>query len=218
MIVASLIWGSTAWVWPAGILGLSVLVVLAWGYRRAPGSVGLRCTAAGLKAVGVAALALCLIEPLVSGTRPRPGANTFVVLVDDSQSLQIRDSGARQSRAELLHEKLAGDPAWLTRLEQDFDVRRYRFAARLQSLDDPAELTASGIGSSLGSSLATVARRFRGRPVAGVLLLTDGVATDLADESIDYDALPPIYPVPLGAVSDVRDVRVGQVTVSQTNY
>ena len=30
------------------------------------------------------------------------------------------------------------------RLSQDFDVRGYRFAERLQLLDDPGELTAGG--------------------------------------------------------------------------
>ena len=218
MILASLILGSPGWAWAAATLGLITLAMLVRGYRRAPGSAGTRCVAAVLKTTGVVMLALCLIEPLISSTRPRPGANIFVILADDSQSLQIREPGAAKNRAQLLWEKLAEGQRWQTRLQQDFDVRRYRFDERLRSLDDPAELAALGVGSSLGSSLATVARRFDGRPVAGVLLLTDGNATDLGAEPIDYAGLPPIYPVPLGKAMPARDVRIGQVTVSQTNF
>ena len=218
MILASLIFGSLDWAWAAATLGFITLAILVRGYRRAPGPAGTRCVAAVLKTAGVVMLALCLIEPLISRTRPRPGANIFVILVDDSQSLQIRDPGAAKNRAQLLHERFAESQPWQTRLQQDFDVRRYRFDERLRSLDDPADLTASGVGSSLGSSLATVARRFDGRPVAGVLLLTDGNATDLGAEPIKYAALPPIYPVPLGKALPARDVRIGRVTVSQTNF
>ena len=141
MILASLIFGSLDWAWAAATLGFITLAILVWGYRRTPGSVGTRCVAAALKAAGVAMLALCLIEPRFSSTRPRPGANIFVILADDSQSLQIRDPGREKNRAQLLHERLADGQPWRTRLQQDFDVRRYRFDERLRSLDDPAELT-----------------------------------------------------------------------------
>ena len=87
-------------------LAASAAAVLVWGYRRAPASLGVRLCASALKALGIAALALCLLEPLFSGTRPRPGANLFVVLADDSQSLEIRDPGATQSRARVLRRHL----------------------------------------------------------------------------------------------------------------
>ena len=34
-----------------------------------------------------------LLEPLLSGARPRRGANAFAVVADDSQSLQVHDGG-----------------------------------------------------------------------------------------------------------------------------
>ena len=223
MILASLIWGAPGWLWPAVAMALVALVVLAWGYRRAPASLPVRCCASALKAIGIAALLLCLMEPLFSGTRPRPGANLFVLLVDDSQSLQIRDAGAQQTRAEVLREIFVDDAPWLARLSQDFDLRQYSFAERLQSLNGAAELTASGDGSALVTALDTVARRFRGRPLAGILLLTDGNATDLPGEAIDglppsRPELPPVYPVPIGKGSPGKDIRIGQVAVSQTNF
>ena len=69
---------------------------------------------------------------------------------------------------------MAEDTAWQTRLSQDFDVRRYRFAQQLRSLDDVAELAASGDATSLMAALSTIGRRYQGRPLAGVLVFTDG--------------------------------------------
>lgn len=218
MILASLIWGAPGWFWPAVACAVVALALLAWGYRRARAGFGVRSCAGLFKAVGIAALLLCLLEPLFSGTRPRPGANLFLLLADDSQSLQIRDPGADKSRAEVLRELLADGTPWLTRLSQDFDVRRYSFAERLRSLNPLEELTAQGSGSSLATALDTIAQRFQGRPLAGVLLLTDGNATDLPDEQAGWSGLPPIYPVAIGRDAPAKDLSIRQVAVSQTNF
>ena len=218
MIFASLVWGSPDWIVPAVVLTAVVLVVLVWSFLRGGASLGVRLWAALFKTLGVTALVLCLLEPLFSGTRPRPGANLFVLLADDSQSMQIHDPGVKKSRGEILRRCLLEETPWQTRLDQDFDVRRYAFAERLRGLEDGEELNAEGTGSSMITALKTIARRFRGRPVAGVLLLTDGNATDLSDELSDFSELPPIYPVVFGNVEPAPDVAVGQVTVTQTNF
>ncbi|NQT11300.1 MAG: hypothetical protein HQ582_01035, partial [Planctomycetes bacterium] len=218
MTPASIFLGSPHWLWPAVALVAVALALLIWGYRRAPTTFGVRTGAGLLKALGLVALAVCLVEPLLSGTRARPGANLFVLLADDSRSLEIRDPAAEKPRAEILREHFTPDAAWHTRLSQDFDVRGYRFAERLQLLSDPQELTATGDQSALASALNTIARRFHQRPLAGILVFTDGSATDLPDADVDWSALPPVYPVPLGADLPPVDVRVGSVTVSQTNF
>jgi len=56
--------------------------------------------AAGLKLVAGLVLLACLLEPLLSGTRATPGANVFLILADNSQSLVLRDRSATQSRGE----------------------------------------------------------------------------------------------------------------------
>ena len=104
MTFATLVWGSPAWVWAAVTLTVVGLIVLAWSYRGAPASWGVRVLATGLKVLGIIVLVLCLVEPLLSSVRPRPGANVFVLLADDSASLRIRDPGTKKSRAERLRE------------------------------------------------------------------------------------------------------------------
>src|SRR6266481_9485923 len=68
------------------------------------------------------------------------------------------------------------------------------------------------------TSLAALAERFRGQPIAGILLITDGNATDLSDGEAEWKNLPPVYPVALGAESGLVDVSVSRVTVTQTNF
>ena len=218
-LTATLVIGARDWLVPAaGALGV-VLVLLVWGYRHAAATSRVRITAGLLKAMGIAALAACLIEPLWSVARFRPGANLFVILADNSQSLRVKDRDAEQTRGQQFHALLTDDLAgWRVRLGQDFDVRSYLFDARLQRTVDFSELKFDGQASALGSALRTVKERYKGRPLAGVLLLTDGNATDLADASTDLEGLAPVYPVILGEGEPADDVGITATTVSQTSF
>src|SRR2546430_455256 len=175
---ASIIFSGSNWPWvAAAVFGLAVLLA-AWSYRIAPRG-WVRWICAALKLVGVSALAFCLLEPLWSGQRVRPGANVFAVLADNSQGLQIKDHGAIQTRGEILRSLL--DPQenkWQASLDENFEVRRYLFDSRLQASKDFSELAFDGRATALGTSLRNLADRYRGRPLAGVLLFTDGNATD----------------------------------------
>ena len=166
--------------------------------------------------MGFTALAISLLEPLLTGSRPRRGANAFVILADNSQSLQIRDGETTQHPR-----RLDARPACRRiRLEdpagQDFDVRSYVFDSHLRAVDGFDALTFDGTGTALTTSLDALSKRFRGLPLAGVLLFTDGNRTDLSD--LDLSQLPPIYPVVPPSRAVARDVGVSQVSISQTNF
>jgi uncharacterized membrane protein len=199
----------------AALAGVAA-VLLAWSYARASGRPGVRLAAASLKAIGFAALLLCLVEPLMTGSKPKRGANAFVVLADNSQSMLIRDGQGDGSRGDWLRERLGKETAWKTRLEQDFDVRRYAFDSHLRAVDGFDGLAFDGVGSSLNTALGSLAKRFRGLPIAGVLVLTDGTRTDTGE--IDWSQLPPIYPVVPPSRGVARDVAVRGVSVSQNNF
>ncbi len=212
------VWGAPEWSKPAAIMLAAGAAALAWGYWRAGAVRGVTALAAALKAVGLAGLALCLVDPLWTGVRPRPGANIFAVVADDSQSLQIRDRDSSATRGAELRTALLSNSSWQTRLDQDFDVRRLAFSTQLRAVEDFTALRFDGAGSNLGGALGSLGRRFRGLPIAGALLLTDGNATDVPLAGVDWSDLPPIYPVIVGAGDDLRDVSVERVSVSQTNF
>src|SRR5882724_10666724 len=126
MFFAALIFSGWNWFWPAlGLAGLTLLFLI-WSYRGAVSGVRGICFA--LKILGVGALAFCLLEPLWSGQRARPGSNLFAIIADNSQGMQIKDRGESRSRGELLRESLTSQKAsWQENLEQNCEVRRYFF-------------------------------------------------------------------------------------------
>lgn len=218
MIFAEVMLGAPAWL-ALGLVSLGVAIAfLVWSYRGPGATPRAKSAAAILKTLGIAALGLCLVDPLYRGTRPRPGSNLMLLVADDSRSLRIHDEGRPLSRGEETR-ALLGDPsAWRTRLTQDFDTRKYAFDAQPRPIEDFSSLSFAGDDSALVGSLASLAERYRGRPLAGILLFTDGGATDLEAEGVDLSALPPVYPVVLGADAGLIDVSLSRVSVSQTNF
>lgn len=219
MTLAELTFSGGNWLWPAvAFLGVAG-GVLAWSYR-ASASQPLRGVCLALKIAGLVALALCLLEPLWLGQRARPGANLFAVVADNSAGLQVHDRGEPGSRGDGLRALVdPGKSGWQAALTDTFEVRRYLFDSRLQASSDFHELAFDGRSTALGSALRTLTERFQGRPLAGVLLFTDGNATDLPGGKLpELKGLPPIYPVVIGRRDAVRDIAVQQVSVSQTAF
>jgi len=217
MFLASLTFSGWNWLWPVAGAMCVALLLLIWNYRAAPRGI-VRWVCLGLKLLGLAALAVCLLEPLWSGQRAKPGANLLAIVADNSQGMQIKDRGETRSRGEVLRDLLDPQRArWQGTLEENFEVRRYFFDARLQTTKDFGELVFDGRASAIGATLRTLAERYRNRPLAGVLLLTDGNATDL-QTAPELAGLPPIYPVVMGEREPARDIAVQQAHVTQTDF
>ncbi len=218
LVVADVILAGRPWLACAVILVVVALAVLVWAYLQASYAAWVRAIAALLKTTGIVLLAMLLLEPMFQGTRPKPGVNKFLVVADNSKSLQLADRAHGLSRGAAMKQRLADDAPWLTRLAQDFDLRRYAFDSSLKPLTGFSELTLDGEASAMQTSLTALDQRFRGQPIGGILLLTDGNATDITDENIDWKNLPPIYPVALGSDSGPLDLSVARVSVTQTNF
>lgn len=213
--------GAPRWTTPALAICLVAVLVVAWAYWRRGRSArrGPLIFAGLLKAIALIALALCLLQPMLESQRPRPHANLIGVVVDNSRSMQIHGPGNAKSRSERLSPELKSDASWQVRLAQDFDLRRYAFDRSLQNVEDLSMLTFDGAASSLSSTLQTLASRFRDRPVAGMMLFTDGNATDLPDTDFDWASLGfPIYFVTEPASDAIADVKIDQVSTAQTNF
>ena len=124
VVLAEIILGGRPWLnWAVGLATVALLAVL-WAYLQANYAIWTRVVAAILKTAGILLLAALLLEPLFTGTRPRPGSNLFLVVADNSKSLQLADRASRQTRGALMKERLDDNSSWMTRLAQDFDVRR----------------------------------------------------------------------------------------------
>src|SRR5215831_13468989 len=110
----------------------------------------MRWVCLGLKFLGLLAVGFCLLEPLWSSQRARPGSNLFVIVADNSQGMQIKDRGATHSRGEFLHDLVNPQHApWQGTIEENFEVRRYVFDTRLQATKDFSDLVFDGRASAI---------------------------------------------------------------------
>jgi uncharacterized membrane protein len=217
-MLASLFISGQDWLVPAGGILLLAVGLLAWTYIKAPASPGLRAVCAFLKLLGFAALAAILLEPLWSAQRARPGANYFALVADNSQGMQIKDKGATKSRGAQLHGLLLDDKAsWQSKMDEQFQVRRYLFDSRLQQARDFGEQNFQGKASGIGLALKTLGERYKGQPLAGILLFTDGNATDIRSAA-ELPDLPPIYPVLIGKDQPERDIAILNTASSQSMF
>lgn len=219
MMLGSITIPTSSWVWPVAALLLACLLLLLWSYRRAVQAGSVPRLAFALKLLGVLALALCLMEPLWSGRRAKAGANLFAVVADNSGGMNIHDRDSTQSRGEILQDVLnTGQANWLAAISENFQLRPYLFDSRLRRTTDFSDLAFDGKATAVGTTLRTLAERYRGRPLAGILLLTDGCATDAGEQAYDLTGVPPVYPVVIGPGQPVRDLAVTNVSVSQTSF
>jgi hypothetical protein len=217
MLISAIYFSGLGSLWPLVAALLILLTFVFWAYARSTTSSSVRAVCAALKMVGIAALVLCLLEPLWSRQRAKPGANYFVVLADNSEGMQIKDRGEQQSRGALMKRTLTSDTSWQPLLAETFQLRRYSFDSRLQPAETFAELDFAGTASALGGGLHKISERYRGQPLAGVLVFTDGNATD-ANSLPALAGLPPVYPVVIGRDDTLRDVSVQKIAVSQTSF
>ncbi|GAB5559133.1 MAG: Ig-like domain-containing protein [Synoicihabitans sp.] len=219
MPLASLNFAGSSWWWIA-LLAVVVLVPLAWyalrpnAHQRGSLAIGL-----GLRLLGIGLLLLCLLDPQWLASRAKPGANLIAVLADNSRGMTIADRESEAHRGDRLRTQLvAPSTPWWEDLNAAFQIRSYLFDEDLRRVADFNALDFSGSRTDIGHALARVRERFAQQPLAGVVLFTDGNATDLNLETMDLTGLPPVYPVVVGDPVGLRDVRIAHTTLRQTAF
>ena len=215
MSIGSLVLGNPENGWMAIILLIVGMLSLILNYTRISRPRSSRILLGGLKFMGLGLIALCLLNPQWSARQITPGENIVLVLADKSASMQIQQDG--QPLGDAFREQLANPKQpWQVRLGQDFDVRHYEFGARVAPSEAFLKLDFEDGRSQLNSTLNTLVKRYRQQPLAGIVLFTDGNATDVM-ESVETEI--PIFPVVLNNdVASPKDVRIEQVSVSQTPF
>jgi len=210
----------TDWMWISAVVLVVMLILLAWTYRRAHAINPGNKTAFFLKLSAIFILVLCLLEPINSGRRARPGANLFVIMADNSGGMNILDSGMSKSRGEILRTALdPNNTKWLGTLAENFQIRQYIFDSRIRRTTDFSELVFDGKASSVGTALRTIADRYSNKPLAGILLLSDGCATDdIVNQSYDVTNIPPVYPVAIGGSRPQKDISISNIAVNQSSF
>ena len=152
------------------LAGAAVLGYLVWRRRGATGSFARAAAIWTLQTTFLALLLLMLWHPALSVATLKPQQNVVAVLVDDSKSMAIADSGA--SRREQAIKTL--DSGLLDALKKRFQVRLYRLGDNVARIDKTDKLNGSAPSTRIADGLRQVAAESASLPVGAIVLLSDG--------------------------------------------
>lgn len=157
----------------AGILVLVYRTTDRFASRRDRG------ISAGLRTAALALLAFPLLEPVLVMPDVVPDENFVAIVLDASSSMSVPDGPRGVTRWEQARRLAVDDAGSLSsRLEEHFKLRYYAFGETSRRVDSVASVSADGNGTDLTGALEQVLTDFRGLPLAGVILLTDGAENE----------------------------------------
>ena len=220
MLLADLVFARQSWLPWACAFGAILLILSLLSYRKSAMPLQMRCVALLLRSLGIGLLLFCWLEPMASREQPKPQANSLLVVIDDSNSMKALVSNSDE---EAFRSLIADDASWLVNATETYRVRKYLFDSEVIPADSLTSWTGEGSSSSLDRSIRNLAKRYRDQPVAGIILVTDGRATDLPVTSNlqsvgETDTTIPIYPVRIGALRTLRDLKIDSVSVLQSEF
>ena len=130
--------------------------------------------------------------------------STVAVLVDASRSMTL-DDGSGRSRLDAARTMLASTvkPA----LGPRFAMEPYAFGSRTRAWDDGDPEIGRDGRSDLSGALHDIRERFRGRSLAGIIVVSDGAVAGGAPASPGV----PVFAIPVGPTGPVRDREVSAV-------
>jgi hypothetical protein len=212
-----IVWTESGWIVP-GILALAIIAAgLFFGYRDKPWiPLRIRWLAGGLKWLGFALLLFFLLRPEIVRTHNRPGTNHWAFLLDNSRSMTLQDQSDGKSRADRMNALLEPEPeGWQEKLGKEFNLDRFSFDQRLHHR---APLDFEGNASGLARALGETRDRYQGRPLAGILVVTDGSPTDAAALEGMKEGLPPVFPLVIQPEKPLLDLSVASATARATLF
>lgn len=219
-----------AWAW-AGVIALA-LGVAVWSYSRLAGAAWARWVLGGVRALILILLVALLCGPQMVKRQDLSENDWVLVLVDRSASLGVEDAPAagggveagaskRRTREQQLESAMsAASPMWSS-LAKDrtvvwlgFDSGVYDLPAGAAMAGVPELPKAQGQRTALGAALDQALARAAARPLAGVVIVSDGRSIDepsrQAVRRLESEKVP-VISVALGSEKPVGDLALRKV-------
>lgn len=134
-----------------------------------------RALSASIRSVALILLCLPFLEPALMLPEIVPDENFLAVMVDYSGSMSVKDGAIGETRYDDVREILTGEQASiLPQLEDHFKIRFYNFSTEANRIDSLSTIGPNGWGTGLAASMSKVVSDFKGLPLAGILLFSDG--------------------------------------------
>ena len=193
--------------WWAAVLTAVAIAAVAYGsYRRplAPLEPARRWMLTALRALTLALVVLFLCRPVI--LLPPVADRDFVVpvLVDVSRSMRIADAdgATRLARAAEIVERDIGPSLAGSYIPELYAVGESWSSAQ------PADLKPDGRRSNLAEAVDAIRERYRGRPVPGIVLISDGATTGTADAAAGV----PVFTIGVGSSAGPNDREIVELT------
>jgi uncharacterized membrane protein len=202
--------------WALALVAFAAVLVAWQAYRHFGTDPHRRVVLTALRLLTLLLLVAFLMRPIAS--RSEPGGRDAVVpiLVDSSRSMSIQDADG-QRRIDRARALLSSE--LLPQLEDDFTVDVLAFGDGVAEVAVEA-LAATARRSDLAGALAGVRERYRGRPMAGIVLLSDGGDTsgeaDAVIAGAGHSGSPAIFAIGIGSPTAGQDREVISVTAAET--
>lgn len=213
-----------SWAW--FLVFVFAIAVAVWSYRRLAGATQKRSRSLRTALVAFRATTLVLLVALISGPtvrfeRTRTERDQLVVLVDRSRSLSIADAPGGTTRDEQLASILRSSQGTLGTIARDKDIDVVGFSGGTFSLAAKDLDIAAALGkpegerTDLDAALRQSITRGAGRPLSGVLVLSDGRSSvPVSPETmrlLERDSVP-VFTVALGSRERIGDAAITATT------
>src|SRR4051794_13908787 len=194
------------------VLVVIAAAVVAWlAYRRVPLSTRRRHALATLRLVTLLWLILCLMRPVTRASEDTRDA-IVPILVDASRSMGLADADGRR-RIDVARSLV--ERQLLPAIAPRFQAELLRFGDSV-SAAEPSMLSATDRRTALGVALQAVRDRYRGRPVAGIVLVSDGADNGDVDAVAAAATGAPIFALGIGPKTSPRDREIVGVTAAES--
>jgi uncharacterized membrane protein len=196
------------WVLAPVVVAAALLAYRAYSRSAVPLAPRRRALLVGLRFLTLLLLIVCLMRPVALDRPENEDAAVVPILIDASRSMRLEDEGgtARVGRAiQLVRSQI------LPALESRYRAEVLTFGEGLGAAEldriSPVQRRSDLVGA-----LREVRERFRGRTVAGVVVISDGGDTGEAGrDGLDLES-EPVYAIGVGSREGLRDREVVGVT------
>lgn len=209
--------------WPRWVLVLFLLLsaaglaLLIWS-RRAQITPRMRTWRSGLiwlLQFCLAALLLVLLwQPAIAVSELKPQQNVIAVLVDDSRSMAIADTGSTREADAVK----ALQNGLISGLQKNFQTRVYSFDTHIARISNLAQIQPTAAATHIGDSLQQLVSETSDLPVGAVLLMTDGADNSGGIDRATIAALRarriPVHTVGFGAEQIRHDVELDDASLA----
>ncbi|MBM3236814.1 hypothetical protein FJZ31_11035 [Candidatus Poribacteria bacterium] len=215
--------------WIVALLVTAGITAYSYFRNKKPISIKLKIVLITLRFLALGLLLFCLIlKPAIVKQEENHLRANLLVLVDTSQSMAIADVPDNGSTTERLTavQKFFLEPKnqIYSKLAERFDLQLYQFNAHCEGIDLAQQqkgtlLPADGAFTNVGDALSQAINDWKGQPIAGVVLLTDG-RNNTGGNPLDIaqSLNAPIYPIGIGNPVAPKDVKLVKIEAPPVAY